>query len=247
VKNVPKRTTPIVRDAQRSLAYEARDATRLVWDLPVRITHWLLVAGVAGCWATHYAGVEWFQWHRRLGYAVLVLVAFRVVWGFVGTRHARFANFLRGPRAVGEYLRGGQETTGHNPLGAFGVVALLGLLASQAATGLFANDEIINAGPFYGWISPALSNRLTSLHRANSDWLLALIALHVLAVGWYVIVRRRPLVRAMVTGRKDERAVPAADAIRSSRLPLALVVVVLLAGALALAVSAAPEATIALY
>ena len=75
MKNVLKRTTPIVRDAQRSLAYEARDATRLVWDLPVRITHWLLVAGVAGCWVTHYAGVEWFQWHRRLGYAVLVLLA----------------------------------------------------------------------------------------------------------------------------------------------------------------------------
>ena len=129
--------------------------TRLVWDLPVRITHWLLVACVGGSWATHYAGVEWFQWHRRLGYAVLVLVAFRVAWGFVGTRHARFANFLRGPRAIVEYLRSDRETVGHNPLGALGVVAMLGLLGLQAATGLFANDEIMNAGPFYGWISPA--------------------------------------------------------------------------------------------
>jgi hypothetical protein len=76
------------------------DASSLVWDLPVRVTHWLLVACVAGCWATHYAGVEWFQWHRRLGYGALVLVAFRIVWGFVGTRHARFSNFLRGPRAL---------------------------------------------------------------------------------------------------------------------------------------------------
>ncbi len=222
-------------------------ATRPVWDLPVRVTHWLLVACVAGCWATHYAGVEWFQWHRRLGYGALVLVAFRIVWGFVGTRHARFSNFLRGPRAIVEYLRSGRETTGHNPLGALGVVALLGLLGSQAATGLFANDEIMNAGPFYGWIAPESSNRLTSLHRANSDWLLAVIALHVLAVGWYVLVRRRALVRAMVTGCKDERLVPVAEAISGSRLPLALLIVALLAGALALVVSSAPEATIALY
>lgn len=222
-------------------------ATRLVWDLPVRITHWLLVACVAGCWATHYAGVEWFHWHRRLGYTVLVLVAFRVVWGFAGTRHARFENFLRGPRAIVEYLRGGRETAGHNPLGALGVVAMLGLLGLQAATGLFANDEIMNAGPFYGWISPATSNRLTSLHHANSDWLLALIALHVLAVCWYAFVRRRALVRAMVTGAKDARVVSVADAISGSRLPLALAIVALLAGALALVVSAAPEATIALY
>jgi len=221
--------------------------TRLVWDLPVRVTHWLLVACVAGCWATHYAGVEWFQWHRRLGYGALVLVAFRIVWGFVGTRHARFSSFLRGPRAIIEYLRSGRETIGHNPLGALGVVALLGLLGSQAATGLFANDEIMNAGPFYGWIAPESSNRLTSLHRTNSDWLLAMIALHVLAVGWYAIVRRRALVRAMVTGRKDERMVPVAEAISGSRLPLALLVVALFAGALALVVSAAPEATIALY
>jgi cytochrome b len=225
----------------------SRAATRLVWDLPVRITHWLVVAGVAGSWATHYAGVEWFAWHRRLGYAVLVLAAFRVAWGFVGTRHARFASFVRGPRTVLEYLRGGGETTGHNPLGAIGVLGLLALLLSQAVTGLFANDEIMSAGPFYGWIAPGLSNRLTSLHRANSDWLLALIALHVLAVAWYVLARRRALLRAMVTGRKDQGVVPADQAISGSRVPLAVAIVLLLAGALALAVGAAPEATIALY
>ena len=92
---------------------------RLVWDLPVRVTHWALVLAVAGCWATHYAGVEWFPWHRRLGYVVLVLVVFRLVWGFVGTRHARFANFVRGPRTLLAYLRErGRATVGHNPLGA---------------------------------------------------------------------------------------------------------------------------------
>jgi hypothetical protein len=127
------------------------------------------------------------------------------------------------------------------------VLAMLLLLLAQATTGLFANDEIMNAGPFYGWIAPDLSNRLTSLHRANSDWLLALIAVHLLAVAWYVLVRRRSLVRAMVTGRKDERAVPGSEAIRGSRTPLAVAIVLLLAGALALVVRAAPDATIALY
>lgn len=223
-------------------------AGRLVWDLPVRVTHWALVVAVAGCWATHYAGIEWFTWHRRFGYAVLVLVAFRFAWGFVGTRHARFAGFVRGPRAVLAYLRTGRRASvGHNPLGAMSVVALLALLLLQAATGLFANDEIMSMGPFYGWIAPELSNRITTLHRASSDWLLALIALHVAAVAFYVLIRRQPLVRAMITGRKPAGDVPADEAVTGSRALVALLIVAALAIALGLAVRAAPEATIALY
>lgn len=222
--------------------------SRLVWDLPVRLTHWALVLAVAGSWATHYAGVEWFAWHRRLGYTVLVLVVFRIVWGFVGTRHARFANFLRGPRALLDYLRErGRATVGHNPIGALSVVALLALLLLQAATGLFANDEIMNMGPFYGWIAPELSNRITSLHRASSDWLLVLMGLHLAAVAFYVRVRRQPLVNAMVTGRKPAADVPAGEAITGSRVLLACAIVAVLTIVLTLAVRAAPEATIALY
>jgi cytochrome b len=222
--------------------------SRLVWDLPVRVTHWALVLAVAGCWATHYAGVEWFTWHRRLGYTVLVLVAFRIVWGFFGTRHARFASFVRGPRVLLAYLRErGPATVGHNPLGALSVIALLALLLLQAATGLFANDEIMNMGPFYGWIAPELSNRITSLHRASSEWQLLLIGLHVAAVAFYVRVRRQPLVDAMITGRKPAADVPQAEAIASSRVLRACVIVAVLAIALAIAVRAAPEATIALY
>jgi cytochrome b len=223
--------------------------TRLVWDLPVRLTHWLLVAAVAGCWATHYAGLEWFAWHRRLGYVVLVLVAFRLVWGFVGTRHARFASFLRGPRTILGYLRDrdAAQPAGHNPLGALGVVALLALLLVKAATGLFANDEIVNAGPFYGWVAPASSNRLTTLHRMASDWLLVLIAVHVLAVGWHTLARRRSIVRAMLSGRKDAMEVSPAEAIEGSRTTLAVVIVALLSALLALAIRTAPPATFALY
>jgi cytochrome b len=221
------------------------DRGRLVWDLPLRLTHWALVFTVAGAWLTHYAGTQWFAWHERLGYATLVLVVFRVAWGFVGTRHARFANFLRGPAAVVAYLRGGAEPAGHNPLGALSVLAMLAALLFQASTGLFANDEIANSGPFYGWISQETSNRLTGLHATNSDLLLILLGLHLAAVAWYAIVRGRRLVPAMLTGRKDE--VPPGEAIAGSRVGLALVIVAVLAVALALAIRAAPEGTIALF
>jgi cytochrome b len=226
----------------------SRPDTRLVWDLPLRVTHWALALAVAGCFATHYAGIEWFAWHRRCGYAVLVLTVFRVLWGIVGTRHARFANFVRGPGAVLQYLRGKAAwPVGHNPLGALSVLALLSLLLLQAGTGLFANDEIMSTGPFYGWIVPELSNRITTLHRNSSEVLLVLVALHVAAIAWYVRVRREPLVVPMLTGQKPAADVPAGEAIDRSRTALAVAIVVVLATALALAVRAAPESTIALY
>jgi cytochrome b len=225
-----------------------REQERLIWDLPVRVSHWLVVVAVATCWATHYAGVEWFAWHRRSGYTVLVLVVFRVLWGFLGTRHARFASFLRGPRVVADYLRGRAPAgVGHNPLGALAVVALLAVLLLQAGTGLFANDEIMNAGPFYGWVDQALSNRLTSLHRLNSDVLLVLVGLHVAAVAWHVAVRDQPLLRAMITGRKPAQQVPATESIAASRTPRAIVITAVVALALALALKAAPDAVILLF
>lgn len=215
----------------------------------MRVTHWALVVTVAGAWATHYAGARWFEWHSRLGYATLVLVAFRIAWGFVGTRHARFASFLRGPRAMLDYLRGRavRVSAGHNPLGALSVVAMLALLLLQAATGLFANDGIANAGPFYGWVSQAGSDRIASLHATNSNLLCALILLHVAAVAWHVRVTRRPILRAMLTGRKDAAEVPPAEAIAGSRTGLAVAIVLVLAAALALAIRAAPEVGVALY
>jgi cytochrome b len=140
-----------------------------------------------------------------------------------------------------------QEAPGHNPLGALSVVAMLALLLVQALTGLFANDEIANAGPFYGWVSPETSNRVSGLHATNSNLLLGLLALHLAAIAWYVFVVGRPLVRAMLTGRKAARDVAVGDEIQGSRIGLALLIVVALVAALALAIRSAPEATIALY
>jgi cytochrome b len=221
-----------------------------VWDWPLRACHWLLAVSVTGAWATHYAGIEWFPWHRRLGYASLVLVGFRIVWGFVGPHHARFSTFVRSPRTILEYLHTPASTprAGHNPLGALSVLALLGVLAVQASTGLFANDAIANAGPFYGWVDQQGSDRLSAIHASNSWLLLALIALHLLAVAWYDLVHRRGLSRAMVTGRGPaSNAAQRPGRAERGRDWLALAIVAALSLALAFAIRAAPEATISLF
>jgi len=230
-------------------AGEASTEARMVWDLPLRAVHWLLVLTVAGAWATHYAGTRWFTWHRWLGYATLVLVVFRITWGFVGTRHARFSSFVPGPAGLVAYFRGQppRAPPGHNPLGALSVLAMLAALLFQSATGLFANDEIANAGPFYGCVAPGTSNRITGLHEANSNLVLGLVVLHLCAIAWYARVAGRHLVRAMFTGKKPASEVAPADAIEGSRTLLAVAVIATLAIALALAVRAAPESIIALY
>jgi cytochrome b len=225
-------------------AQGSANATALVWDWPLRAFHWLLVLAVAGSFATHYGGIEWFDWHRRCGYAVAVLTGFRLAWGFLGPQYSRFSSFLRGPRAMLDYLRGRQPypIAGHNPVGAASVLVFLASLAIQAGTGLFANDEIANAGPFYGWVTQETSNRLAGVHDFNSSLLVALIAAHLVAIAWYDGLRRRGLLRAFWTGRK-----PGAEGIGSSRGGLAIVIVITLIVALALAIRAAPAASVSFF
>jgi cytochrome b len=227
-------------------------ATRRVWDLPVRVTHWLLVLAVAGAYVTHEAGVAYFRYHAWCGYAVLVLAVFRILWGFAGTRHARFASFLRGPRATWRYAVGllrreGQSLPGHNPLGGWMVVAFLLLLLAQAATGLFTNDEIFNTGPLYGYVGDALSLQLTSWHRRLFDWILVAIVAHVLAIAAHRVLAGHRLVGPMFTGRKPAALVPRSEAIATSRLWLAAVLLAGLAGGLGWIVATAPEAVAAGY
>jgi cytochrome b len=191
-----------------------------VWDLPVRLCHWLLVCSILGLYITAQLGSEWMEWHKRLGYASLGLVSFRVVWGFVGSHHARFANFLRRPSAVGAYAKSlvagrAKQFLGHNPMGALSMIALLASVGFQAVTGLFANDDIDFQGPYASLVSKALSNRLTGLHKLNSDLLLILIGLHVAAILYYVLYKRENLVKAMVTGEKN---IAASASIRDAQL-----------------------------
>jgi cytochrome b len=216
-----------------------------VWDLPVRVFHWALAASITGAFVTNRLGISYFKYHVWFGYAVIVLVTFRILWGFVGTRHAQFRHFLRGPLATLRYVRDlfrGHKLTylGHNPLGAWMVVLLLIILGTQAVTGLFSNDEIFNTGPLYGYVSKDLSLRLTSLHRHLFYWIAAAVAIHILAVIAHRIFDQSDLVRAMITGRKARRHGAEFEAISSSRIWLAVLLTLVIAGALAWIVRYAP-------
>jgi cytochrome b len=170
-----------------------------VWDLPTRLFHWTLAALVVGSFATIKAGA--IVWHERLGYAALTLVLFRLVWGFVGGRYARFASFVRGPGAVLGYLRAATPPSpGHNPLGALSVLGLLAVVGFQATSGLFTNDDIAFEGPLARYVSGATSSLLTTLHRLNEKVIIALVALHLAAILYYRFGRRKDLVGPMLGG-----------------------------------------------
>ena len=188
----------------------------LVWDLPTRIFHWLLVALVAFSFYTGKTGGTLMQYHEWSGVAILVLVFFRVCWGFLGGAHARFTGFLKGPREVWRYATGlfgrdYQPHLGHNPMGGWSIVAMLAALLVQAGTGLFANDDIFTEGPLYAWVSKETSDWLTGIHHLNQNILLGLVALHLGAIVFHFVVKRENLVTPMLTGRKawHEAAAPA--------------------------------------
>jgi cytochrome b len=180
----------------------------LVWDAPVRVFHWLMVLCFAGAWLTAESE-HWRLLHVTLGYTVAALVAFRLVWGLVGTRYARFSAFVRGPAAVSRYLRSmvqdkPEHHIGHNPAGALAILALLGLAVLVTATGWANFNEIALPWP-EKWTE--------ELHEGAASTMLALVGLHVLAVVVSSRLHGENLARAMVTGRK---AGPASDGIRSA-------------------------------
>lgn len=192
-------------------------APALVWDAPVRVFHWLLATCFAVAWLTSESE-RWQLVHVTAGYTMAGLVVFRVFWGLVGTRHARFAAFVRGPRAVSGYLhallRGRPEHhAGHNPAGGLAILAMLALAALTAATG-WASDR------------QGAGERLEELHELLAGILLALVVLHIAAVIVSSRLHRENLVAAMIHGRKP---VPSREGIRRPWRSLA---VVLLAGVL---------------
>ncbi|HXQ64644.1 MAG TPA: cytochrome b/b6 domain-containing protein [Steroidobacteraceae bacterium] len=217
---------------------------QLVWDLPLRVSHWGLVLTVTGSFVTHYIGSAAFTWHVWCGYSTLTLVAFRLAWGWIGPRYARFASFVRGPAAVIAHLRtvggrGYRRSTGHSPLGAWMILLLLALLLAQALTGLFANDEVTSVGPLAGYVSHATSNRVSSWHEFLSDLILGAVALHVAAAVYYWVVLGDNLIGPLVTGYKHE--LPSGSGIGSQRLVAALVTLLGAAALLFWIVSRAPE------
>ena len=179
----------------------------LVWDLPTRLFHWLLVTLVIAAFVTGKIGGFWMPYHMWNGTVILGLLVFRLAWGFVGGRYARFSAFVLGPGAVFHYVRtmlhrDAPKHLGHNPLGGWSVLAMLATLLVQAATGLFANDDIFVEGPLYLWVSKATSDWLTHLHILNQEVILLLVGVHVMAVLFYLIVKHENLIRPMFTGQK---------------------------------------------
>lgn len=173
-----------------------------VWDLPTRVFHWMLALAVMAAILTGLQGGNWMIWHERIGLLILGLLVFRLIWGVMGSTYARFAQFFPTPHKILAYLRGHWHEEGHNPLGALSVFALLLVLLFQAGSGLFTSDDIAFDGPLRDLVSDALSTSLTSLHRQGLWIILGLVGLHLLAVLFYAVVRRKNLIRPMITGWK---------------------------------------------
>ena len=207
---------PMPSSADRSLQ------TVRVWDLPTRVFHWLLALAVIGMVVTGKIGGNALAWHFRIGYLVMGLLLFRLLWGFVGGHWSRFARFVYSPGTVLRYLRGQGRPdehldVGHNPLGAFSVFALLFFLALQVSTGLVADDEIATQGPLNRFVSAATASSATHWHKgAGQAILIVLVLLHVGAIVYYRVRQNKNLVQPMLTGDKQLPAQPPTPAARDS-------------------------------
>jgi cytochrome b len=222
---------------------KTRDAAMVrIWDLPTRLFHWALAAFVVMAIISAHLGGAVMTWHMRSGYAIFTLLAFRLVWGFVGGRWSRFASFAYAPAASWRYLRGtgtphARQEVGHTPLGAWSVFALLGVLAAQVATGLVADDEIASNGPLFKYVSSATSQPASHWHTGFGQWtIIGLCVLHVAAISFYWLKRRQNLVAAMIHGDKLLTAdVPATIDTAASRATALLIAVVCAIGVTAIA------------
>ena len=207
----------------------------LVWDLPLRIFHWSIAMAFFGLWYTSDQDRGLIEYHLILGYIVLGLVVFRLIWGIVGTKYAKFKNFNFSLTELKHYLKGqtpnnSQQSVGHNPAGSFVVCVLLAVLLLQAVSGLFINDDVFSSGPYYGSLSGFAESIMKYLHHSIFDWILYLSVLHIIAVFYYLLVKKQNLIKAMITGKKSDKHMSSNDSIGHSKLWLALIIAILVTG-----------------
>ena len=169
-----------------------------IWDLPIRLFHWSLPLLIIGAWASAELGE--MQYHQWIGYALIVLVSFRIIWGMVGSTHARFTDFVRGPMTVLHYLRQGHATEGHNPAGGWSVLVLLSLILVQTISGLFNSDDVMLFGPMNHLVDSKTAKFMHETHEIAFNLLLGMIALHLIAIGYYQWGRKHDLIRPMLYG-----------------------------------------------
>ena len=174
-----------------------------VWDLPIRTFHWLLVFCIAGSLITINLSDNLIEWHAYFGYSVLTLIIFRIVWGFIGSTHARFSSFFPSREKILNYLRGNApKVLGHNPIGALSVFALLFFLSVQVFTGLFVDDEITFQGPLAKYVPNWVVSFLSEIHEGNQVVIYTLITIHIAAIIYYKKFKGEDLITPMMNGDK---------------------------------------------
>ena len=177
----------------------------IVWDVPIRLFHWLVAALVVAAYATWR--LNWMVWHGWIGDTLLALLVFRLLWGFFGSETARFSRFLASPRTVMQHLgyvllRERDRQVGHNPAGGWMVLLLLVLLLAETLTGLYVANDIADVGPLTELTPASIADGISAAHSVIWDILLAAIILHVLAILVYAAVKGQNLLLPMVTGTK---------------------------------------------
>lgn len=180
-----------------------------IWDPVTRLWHWVLVLAVSVGWSFgKFMSFDTIQWHFYIGYLVLGLMVFRLLWGFAGPAPVRYRAILPTPASVLTYLRhmgrrSPSGSAGHNPVGSLSVIAMLIVISAQAVSGLFIeSDDFFEYGPMAGYVSEAVVNRLTWWHHFNADVILVLIVLHVSAILFYLVWKKENLIKPMITGWK---------------------------------------------
>jgi len=205
----------------------------LVWDLPVRLFHWLLAISLVVSWYTSDGERGLIDYHFKSGYFILALVIFRIIWGTLGTKYAKFSQFLPNKTDLLSYIKNFKQeksytSIGHNPLGGLMVAIMLTLLLSQAISGLFMNDDVFSTGPYYESVSSATQKLMSFIHNNAFDIVIIVSMLHICAVFYYLLAKKVNLIKPMFTGYKssnDENGI----GIKSSKLILALVVILVIA------------------
>jgi cytochrome b len=207
-----------------------------VWDIYTRLFHWALGIAILVSFIAEDQGA--MEIHIASGITILGLLAFRLLWGFVGPRTAQFHRFIKGPRTIIGYLGNSRAPQfrpmiGHSPIGALSVIALLALVTVQAVSGLFASDDIITEGPLAKFVTSDYVYLATDIHKTNANLLLAMIALHIAAVIYYLIARREDLTLPMITGSRRVQAADAAAEPVRDRNPLVAIIAIAAAVGLA--------------
>ncbi|MGA2190480.1 MAG: cytochrome b/b6 domain-containing protein [Steroidobacteraceae bacterium] len=181
------------------------DRKVLVWDAPTRLFHWVVVTLVVAAYVTWR--LNWMDWHAKAGYALLTSVLFRILWGFFGSETALFSRFLGSPRAAARHLahvlqREPDRQAGHNPAGGWMVLLLVLLLIGETLSGVYVANDVADEGPFTELMPAPIGNAITALHGIFWSALLAAVALHLVAIAVYAVVKGHNLLLPMITGWK---------------------------------------------